>query len=210
MIAEIQARLVQEVAALKLVAGATEFGVASESNPPATPAAYVIRLRETGGPRATFSRVEQRVPVEIGIVLVTRNVADAKGAAAGVDMEALRSAVRTGAAGLGADRLRPAGVRRRRPAGLPRSAPVVAGQLPQHLRHQRIRSPLWPARQFRKTATPAASFPPAAAATRSTPQARLAQVEGPEAAPARPRRGFGAPVDTPAAAPGDLPSTAQE
>ncbi len=38
----------------------------------------------------------------------------------------------------------------------------------------------------------------------------LAQVEGPEAAPARPRRGFGAPVDTPAAAPGDLPSTAQE
>lgn len=95
MIAETIARLLAEVSALKLVAGATEFGAASESNPPATPAAYVIRLRETGGPRATYSRVEQRVPVEIGIVLVTRNVADAKGAAAGVDMETLRSAVRT-------------------------------------------------------------------------------------------------------------------
>ncbi len=95
MITEIQTRLTDGVSALKLVAGATEFAAASESNPPATPAAYVIRLRETGGPRATFSRVEQRVPTEIGIVLVTRNASDAKGAAAGVDMEALRIAVRT-------------------------------------------------------------------------------------------------------------------
>lgn len=95
MITELKTRLQEEVQALKLVAGATEFQAASETNPPVTPAAYVIRLRETGGPRATYSRVEQRVPTEIGIVLVVRNVADAKGAAAGVDMETLRSAVRT-------------------------------------------------------------------------------------------------------------------
>lgn len=94
MIDAIIARLDAQVGSLNLVKGAADFQKAAESNPTATPAAYVLLLKEGGGPTATFSRTEQRVNAEIGIVLVVRNVADAKGASAGTDMATLRAAVR--------------------------------------------------------------------------------------------------------------------
>lgn len=95
MITETIARLQSQVAALKLVAGAAEFQAASESNPIATPAAYVLRLSEKAGAQEGMAKVIQRVAAEIGIVIVLRNVADPKGAAADSDLDALRSAVRT-------------------------------------------------------------------------------------------------------------------
>lgn len=95
MIAEIITRLQSQVAALKLVAGAAEFGAAADTNPTASPAAYVLRLSEQGGELLTYARTGQRVATEIGITLALRNLADAKGAAANVDLEALRAAVRT-------------------------------------------------------------------------------------------------------------------
>lgn len=95
MIAEIIARLQSQVAALKLVAGAAEFGAAADANPIATPAAYVLRLSERGSESLTLARVEQRVGVEIGVVLALRNAADPLGAAANADLEALRASVRT-------------------------------------------------------------------------------------------------------------------
>ncbi|MCX7172437.1 MAG: hypothetical protein NT159_00540 [Proteobacteria bacterium] len=75
---------------LALVGGAAEFQKAAETNPPATPAAYVIELSEDAGPNLVPPDVHQRVKANIGIVHVIRNVADAKGDAARKDMEALR------------------------------------------------------------------------------------------------------------------------
>lgn len=75
---------------LALVGGAAEFQKAVESNPTATPAAYVIELDEAAGPNMVAPDVHQRVQGNIGIVHVVRNVADAKGEAARKDMVTLR------------------------------------------------------------------------------------------------------------------------
>lgn len=77
---------------LRLVAGAAEFQAAADTNPTAVPAAYVLALSEVAGPNPVAPDVHQRVAVEIGVVYVVRNVADAKGAAARADMEVLRAA----------------------------------------------------------------------------------------------------------------------
>lgn len=95
MITEIIARLQSQVPSLKLVAGAAEFGAASAANPLATPAAYVLRLSERGSESLTLARVEQRIGVEIGVVIALRDAADPLGAAANADLEALRASVRT-------------------------------------------------------------------------------------------------------------------
>lgn len=94
MITEITARLKAEVSLLALVAGAADFQKASEANPTATPAAYVFVLRENAGPNGVAPDVHQRVAVEVGVILVVRNLGDVKGAAAGQDMETLRAAVK--------------------------------------------------------------------------------------------------------------------
>lgn len=87
-------RLRAEVPELKLVGGAAEFAQASASNPTVTPAAYVLTPAEKPSPSAIASVLIQHVKAEIPVVLVTRNVADAHGAAAAIDMQALRLAVR--------------------------------------------------------------------------------------------------------------------
>jgi len=94
MIAAIAQRLDDNVAALKLVGGAVEFQNAAETNPTATPAAYVIPLEENPGPGAAVSIVIQRIAASVGVILVVRNVSDPKGAAAQGDMESLRAAVK--------------------------------------------------------------------------------------------------------------------
>jgi len=78
---------------LALVGGAAEFQKAVETNPAATPAAYVIELDETAGP-SPATEVHQRVKATIGIVHVVRNVADIKGDGARKDMETLRAATK--------------------------------------------------------------------------------------------------------------------
>ncbi|MDD5297661.1 MAG: hypothetical protein PHU46_12180 [Rhodocyclaceae bacterium] len=97
MIPEIIARL-KTVPNLLLVDGAAGFAAAADpatgSKPRAAPAAFVLRLAESGEKSQTYMRVEQRVSAVIGIVYALRNVADAKGAAAGADLEALRQAGR--------------------------------------------------------------------------------------------------------------------
>ena len=96
MIAAIVAYLETNKAALglKLIGGAAEFQAAAEANPAAVPAAFVITLDESAGPSLVVPVVEQRVAVNVGIVLVVRNVSDATGAASQVDMEALRAKVK--------------------------------------------------------------------------------------------------------------------
>jgi hypothetical protein len=94
MIAEIMARL-SGLPEFKLVAGAAGFAAAADRNPTATPAAFVLRLSESAGASLTYSRIQQRVAVTAGIVIVVRNVSDATGSAAGADLEALRQIVRT-------------------------------------------------------------------------------------------------------------------
>jgi hypothetical protein len=96
MIAAIVARLEATKAqtGLKRVGGAAAFQAAVETNPAAVPAAYVFTLDETAGPNPVAPDVIQRVSASIGVVLVARNLSDAKGAAAGQDMETLRAAVK--------------------------------------------------------------------------------------------------------------------
>jgi len=104
MIAAIIARLLAEVSAFKLVAGAAGFQRATENNPPATPAAYVFTVDEAGDTDTDLDDGEgQLVRVTLAIVLVVRNVADATGEAAETDMDALRGQVRAALLGWSID-----------------------------------------------------------------------------------------------------------
>ena len=94
MIAETIARLQADVPTLKLVAGAAGFQKASETNPAATPAAFVFLVRDVAGPNPVAPDVHQRVGAEIAVVLVIKNVADPQGNAAGQDMDTLRGEVK--------------------------------------------------------------------------------------------------------------------
>lgn len=93
MIAETIVHLRSGVSALKFVGAAAEFQAAAEANPKSAPAAFVIRLRETGGGSPTYGRTRQKVAATVGVILVARNVADASGQAAGGDLDSLRAAV---------------------------------------------------------------------------------------------------------------------
>lgn len=93
MIAEIIARLKAQVPALKLVGGVASFQGASESNPPALPAAFVFTVDESADENGLDVPMIQQVEVTLAVILVVRNVVDARGAAAGTDMETLRDAV---------------------------------------------------------------------------------------------------------------------
>lgn len=105
MIAAIIARLLAEVPAFKLVEGVAGFQRATETNPPATPAAYVFTVDESGvDADVDIDDGEgQLVNVTIAVVLVVRNVADAHGAAAELDMDALRGLVRRALLGWSVD-----------------------------------------------------------------------------------------------------------
>ena len=95
MIAEIQTRLDAQVAALKLIAGALDFAVASETEPPATPAAYVMLLGENPSPPPGGDFIQQQIRVHAGVGCPLKNVADVKGAAAQADLKTLRASAQT-------------------------------------------------------------------------------------------------------------------
>lgn len=94
MIAAIISRLKAEVSTLKTVEGAAGFQKASESNPTATPAAFVFLVNESADDLECIDEpIVQHVSVTLSVVLVVRHVGDSRGAAAGIDMETLRQAV---------------------------------------------------------------------------------------------------------------------
>lgn len=96
MIAEIRTRLEDNKVALglKLVGAAADFQAAAESNPGATPAAYVIPLEEAPNPNQLDNLVIQRVVASVGIILAVRNVSDVTGKASELDMTTLRTAIK--------------------------------------------------------------------------------------------------------------------
>jgi hypothetical protein len=93
MIQEIIDRL-GSVAELKLVGGAAAFQAAAEKNPNLTPCAFVFPLEEDAAPNQNVNIVLQRVTAKVAVMLVVRNVSDAQGVAAGLDMTVLRQAVK--------------------------------------------------------------------------------------------------------------------
>lgn len=95
MIDELIARIKATVPALKAVGTAANFQVAVENNPAVTPCCFVITLDEQPGPnKLADCVVQQHVNLTVGIILVVRNLKDARGEAAGVDMETLRKLVK--------------------------------------------------------------------------------------------------------------------
>ncbi|MYM80538.1 hypothetical protein GTP44_01005 [Duganella sp. FT50W] len=94
MIENIKARLRELVPEIKQVGGAADFQSAVESNPTVTPACYVFSLGEAPAPSQFAGRLIQRVRASVGIVLVVKNLTDAKGVAALEDTDALRNKVK--------------------------------------------------------------------------------------------------------------------
>lgn len=95
MIDELKARIKAMVPAVKFVGEAADFQSAVESNPVATPAVFVIELEETAAPSKTSDVVvSQLVRAAVGIVLVVRNLSDAKGVAARGELRQLRQLVK--------------------------------------------------------------------------------------------------------------------
>lgn len=93
MIAEIIDRLKSTLPDLRIVDGAAGFQRASESNPKATPAAFVFIVDESADDNSVDAPFIQEVDVKLAVVLVVRHVGDTVGAAAGVDMDSLRADV---------------------------------------------------------------------------------------------------------------------
>lgn len=94
MIDALKARIAETVPDIKFVGEAADFQSAAESNPKVTPACFVIPLDETPVPNQMGNIVIQEVSATVGIVLVVRNLADNKGVAARVSLEALRKLVK--------------------------------------------------------------------------------------------------------------------
>lgn len=94
MIAETAIHLRDTVGLLKLVGGSIEFEAAAASAPAVMPAAFLIPLGDDPRPSQGANFIRQQVRVSFGVVLAVKNVADAKGEAAQVDLDAtLRPAV---------------------------------------------------------------------------------------------------------------------
>lgn len=96
MIAAVLARLRAECGAvIKVIGGAADFQQATAAAPTDTPAAYVLQLPEAPRPGQFVGDGIQRVDASVAVVVVCRNVSDAKGAAASADIGALRDAVKS-------------------------------------------------------------------------------------------------------------------
>lgn len=95
MIAETLAHLKETLSTtFRLIGGAADFQKAVENKPTATPALFVLTMGEKAKPPSTANVLIQHVDAQLGIVMVVRNVADNTGQAAGIEMEALRLALK--------------------------------------------------------------------------------------------------------------------
>jgi hypothetical protein len=95
MIDELMARIRETVPEILFVGEVADFQSAAESNPIAVPALFVIELEENASP-SQFSDVvvSQSVRAAVGLILVVRNLSDAKGAAARSELRVLRGLVK--------------------------------------------------------------------------------------------------------------------
>lgn len=94
MLDEIRTRLAAQVAALNLVGGAAEFQAAAESNPAATPAAFVFLVGENPSANELSTGVIQRIETSVAVIFCVRNLSDVTGAAAQNDIDTLRTAAK--------------------------------------------------------------------------------------------------------------------
>lgn len=85
----------ETVESLRLVAGAAGFATSSESNPAATPAAFVFLTGESGGEDTLDEPFIQRLEQTLAVVLVVRHAGGPSGAGAAAEMALLGEAVRT-------------------------------------------------------------------------------------------------------------------
>lgn len=98
---QVQARLrALDPAIFAIVAGAAELEKIGKGTPAAMPAAYVVELEEAYGDneRATGG-VQQRCELDFAVVVITRNISDARGEAAMQGLRPVRDAVRTALTG---------------------------------------------------------------------------------------------------------------
>lgn len=95
IIGEILARLKSETGAtFRIVGGAGDLAQVKDV-PLALPAAYVFVKQEDSEPNARATGPSLQITaLDVGIVIVTANIADARGAAAAADIESLKMAVR--------------------------------------------------------------------------------------------------------------------
>lgn len=67
--------------------------------PPAVPAAYVYIKEEAAAENTRINDVMQRTEVDVCVLIITRNLSDARGGAAATDIEVLKNAVRPACVG---------------------------------------------------------------------------------------------------------------
>ena len=87
-------RLKAQLTGFVVIAGSADLSAATDTAP-ATPAAYVLPLAETGVDPDLAGVYHQRLVQEFAVVLVVANLRDATGAAAAVDLQARRLQVRS-------------------------------------------------------------------------------------------------------------------
>lgn len=95
LISEIKERFDDQCGDIFRVIGlVSDLAALKDIKPLATPAAYIFIKSEASGPNTLMNGLRQRTEFDIGIMLITTNVSDAKGAAAAVDIETLKGATR--------------------------------------------------------------------------------------------------------------------
>ncbi len=94
IVQSIRERLAAELeGTFAIVEGAIELA-SLKGRPTALPAAYVITAREASDDNALMGSVRQLVQADILVVIVTDNLSDPRGQAAGDDIEGLKAKVR--------------------------------------------------------------------------------------------------------------------
>lgn len=84
----------------RIIGTAADMAALKDARPPAMPAAYVYIVEEASEENSRANGPSlQRTEVDLGLMIVTTNVSDAKGGAAARDLEALKIAARTALVG---------------------------------------------------------------------------------------------------------------
>lgn len=95
MIAAIIERLKAEASPpFSIVEGSADLASLGAGQPNAMPAAYVFVAEEAAEENSRVNAVMQRMEIDVSVVVITSNVSDVQGAAASVEIETLKKAVR--------------------------------------------------------------------------------------------------------------------
>lgn len=101
-VSPIIARLQATLAGFVVIAGAADAAFALDSTP-GVPAAYVLALAETADPPELIGLYRQRIRQGFSVLICVSNVRDLKGAAASVELQTRRLAVRAALCGWAPD-----------------------------------------------------------------------------------------------------------